>query len=128
MVIKIFVHCLCYTVVQLHCIKADNLVCFQVIFPPGIKVLFSIKQMNHTVNRHTISQTLHGKNFRIFFTPRTRKLHRLCFPTKQRKCYFHIINIPAQGYITLNKYIIGISSIGSPKVNLWASKCVTKIP
>ena len=30
-----------------------------------------------------------------------------------------------QGYITLNKYITAIASIGLPKVNLWATKCVT---
>ena len=53
---------------------------------------------------------------------------KLCFPTKQRKLYFHIINIHTQGYITLNKYIIGIAIIGLPKVNLWSTKCVTKRP
>ena len=53
---------------------------------------------------------------------------KLRFPTKQRKLYFHIINIHTQGYITLNKYIIGIASIGLPKVNMWATKCVTKRP
>ena len=52
----------------------------------------------------------------------------LCFPTKQGKLYFHIISIHTQGYITLNNYIIGIASIGLPKVNLWATKCVTKRP
>ena len=52
----------------------------------------------------------------------------LPFPTKQRKFYFHIINIHTQGYITLNKCIIGIAIIGLPKVNLWATKCVTKRP
>ena len=54
--------------------------------------------------------------------------NKLCFPTKQRKLNFHIINIHTQGYITLNKYIIGIAIIGLPKVNLWATKCVTKRP
>ena len=53
---------------------------------------------------------------------------KLRFPTKQRKPYFHIINIHTQGYITLNKYIIGIAIIGLPKVKLWATKCVTKRP
>ena len=48
--------------------------------------------------------------------------------TKQRKLYFYIINIHTQGYITLNKYIIGIAIIGLPKLNLWATKCVTKRP
>ena len=57
---------------------------------------------------------------------KTQKLHKLYFPTKQCKLNFHIINIHAQGYITLSKYIIGISSIGLP-VGLWASKCVTNI-
>ena len=52
----------------------------------------------------------------------------LVFRTKQRKLYFHIINIHTQGYITLNKYTIGIASIGLPKVDLWATKCVTKRP
>ena len=52
----------------------------------------------------------------------------LRFPTKQRKLYFHIINIPTQGYITLNKYIISIAIIGLPKVILRATKCVTKRP
>ena len=51
---------------------------------------------------------------------------KLRFPTKQRKLYFHIINIHTQGYTTLNKYIIGIASIGLLKVSLWATKCVTK--
>ena len=50
------------------------------------------------------------------------------FLKKQRNLYFHIINIHAQGYITLNKCIIGIASTGLPKVNLWATKCVTKRP
>ena len=50
----------------------------------------------------------------------------LQFPTKQRKLYFHIISIDTQGYITLNKYIMGIASKGLPKVNLWATKSVTK--
>ena len=39
-----------------------------------------------------------------------------------------VINIHTQGYITLYKYIIGTAIIGFPKVNLWATKCVTKIP
>ena len=51
---------------------------------------------------------------------------KLCFPIKKRKLNFHIINIHTQGYITLNKYIIGIDSIGLPKVCLWATKCETK--
>ena len=49
-------------------------------------------------------------------------------PTKQRKTYFHIINIHTQGYITLNKCIIGITIIELPKVNLWANRCVSKRP
>ena len=76
-----------------------------------------------------LSQTLHGQDFRIIFLPEKRvNYDKLRFPTKQRKLYFHIINIHTQGYITLNKYIIGIASIGLPKVNLWATKCVTKRP
>ena len=63
---------------------------------------------------------------------KTRKLQQASFPTKQRKLHLHIINIHTQGYITLNKYIIGIainnSIIGLPKVNMWATKCVTKRP
>ena len=39
-----------------------------------------------------------------------------------------LLYIHTQGYITLNKYIIAIASIGLPKVNLWATKCVTKRP
>ena len=31
---------------------------------------------------------------------------KLCFMTKQRKLYFHIINIHTQGNIALNKYIL----------------------
>ena len=53
------------------------------------------------------------------------KLHLLI---KQRKLYFHIINIHTQGYITLNRYILGIAIIGLPTVSLWATKCVTKKP
>ena len=52
--------------------------------------------------------------------------YKLCLPTKQRKLDFHIVNIHTHGYITLNKNIFGIVSIGLPKVNLWATKCVTK--
>ena len=37
--------------------------------------------------------------------------------------YFH-----TQGYIILNKYVIAIASIELPKVNVWATKCVTKRP
>ena len=47
----------------------------------------------------------------------------LLYPTKLD---FHIINIHTQGYITLNKYMIGIASIRLPKVNMWATKWVTK--
>ena len=48
------------------------------------------------------------------------------FSDKTAEILFHIINIHIQCYITLNKYIIGIASIGLPKVSLWATKCVTK--
>ena len=51
----------------------------------------------------------------------------LRFPTKSCKPYFYIINTNTQGYITLNKIIIGIASIGVRKVSQWATKCVTKI-
>ena len=53
---------------------------------------------------------------------------KLPFPTKQRKLYFHIINIHTQCYITRNRYIIGIAIIRLPKVNVWATKHVTKRP
>ena len=63
------------------------------------------------------------------FLPKKRiNYNKVCFPTKQHKHYFDILNIHAQGCITLNKYIIGIASIALPKVNLWATKCVTKRP
>ena len=52
-----------------------------------------------------------------FLPPKTRKLGQAIIPTKQRKLYFHIINIHAQGYITLNNNIIGIAIIGLPNVN-----------
>ena len=56
------------------------------------------------------------------FSPKKRANYdNLCFFfTKQRKLYFHIINIHTQGHITLNKYIIGIAIIRLPKINLWA--------
>ena len=64
----------------------------------------------------------------IFLPKKCVNYDKLCFLTKQYKLYFHIINIHTQGYITLNKYIIGIDSFGLPKINLWATKCVTKRP
>ena len=64
----------------------------------------------------------------IFLPKKRVSYDKLQFPTKQRKLYFHIINNHTQGYITHNKYIIGIASIGLPKVNLPATKCVTKRP
>ena len=48
------------------------------------------------------------------------------FSDKTAETLFHIMNILTQGYIIFNKYIIGIASIGLPKVDLWATKCVTK--
>ena len=61
------------------------------------------------------------------FLPKRRVIYdKLRFPTNQQKLYFHIINIHTHGYITLNKYIIGIAIIGLPKVNLCATQCVTK--
>ena len=70
-----------------------------------------------------LSQTLHGQNFRIiFFTKKGVHYNKLCFPTKKCKLCFHMIDIHTRGYITLNRYIIGIASIGLPKVNLWATE------
>ena len=67
--------------------------------------------------------------FQNNFLPKKRvNYDKLYFPTKQHNLYFHIINNHTQGYITLNKYIFGIASIGLPKVNLWVTKCVTKGP
>ena len=57
--------------------------------------------------------------FQNIFLPKKRVNHnKQSLPTKQRTLYFHIIDIHTQGYIALNKYIIGIASIGLPKVNL----------
>ena len=56
------------------------------------------------------------------------KYEKLRFPKKQHKLYFHTINIHTHTHITLNKSIIGIAIIGLPKVNLLATKCVTKKP
>ena len=64
---------------------------------------------------------------KYLFTQKTRKLRQATFfffLTKQGTLYFHMINIHTQGYITLNKYIIGIAIIGLPKVNLWATNTV----
>ena len=67
--------------------------------------------------------------FQNYFLPQKRvDYDKLCFPTKKRKLYFHITNIHIQGYMTLNKYLIAIDSIGLPKVSLWATKFVTKRP
>ena len=85
----------------------------------------------YNVTKHTcnLSQTLHGYNVNIFFLPKNSvNYDKLCFSTKQRKRCFNILNIHNHGYITLNKYIIGIAIVGLPKVNLWATKCVTKRP
>ena len=80
-------------------------------------------------SRHAICHKLYTDKFQNNFLPKKSiNYDKLRFPTKQRKLYFHIINIHTKGYITLNKYIIGIASIGLPKVNLWATKCVTKRP
>ena len=54
-----------------------------------------------------------------FKPKKTMNYDKLCFLTTQRKINFHIKkNIHTQGYVTLNKYIIGIAIIGLPKVNL----------
>ena len=67
--------------------------------------------------------------FKNIFLPKKRvNYDKLWFPTKQRELYFPIINIHTQSYITLYKNIIGIASIALPKVNLLATKCVTKRP
>ena len=72
---------------------------------------------------------LKRKIFLNNFLPKKRvNYDKLHFPTIQCKLYFHIINIHTQGYITLNRYIIGIDSKGLPKVGLWETKCVTKRP
>ena len=60
--------------------------------------------------------------FQNNFLPKRVNYDKLRFPTKQGKLYFHITNIHTQGYITLNKYLIGIANTGLPKVNLWATK------
>ena len=80
--------------------------------------------------RHAICHKLYTDIIlEFFFLPKKRvNYDNLCFPKKYRKLYFHITNIHTQCYITLNKHIIGIVSIGLPKVNLWATKCVTKRP
>ena len=76
-----------------------------------------------------LSRTLKEQDFRITLLPKKRiNYDKLCFPTKQVKLYFQIINIHTQGYITHNKFIICNASTGLPKINLWATKCVTKRP
>ena len=63
-----------------------------------------------------------------FLPKKTRDLQQATFFNRVNFFFLHIINVYTQGYITLNKYIIGIASIGLPKVNLWTTKCVTKRP
>ena len=76
---------------------------------------------------HAICHKLYTDEIsKYFFTQKLCELQR--FPTKEHKLYIHIIIIHIQGYITLNKYIVGIASRGLPKVSLWATKCVTKRP
>ena len=62
--------------------------------------------------------------FQNDFLPKKRvNYDKLCFTTKQRKLYFHIVSTHTQGYITLKEYIVGIASrvaqtmalIGRPK-------------
>ena len=68
-----------------------------------LRIRVSIRALQKTCN---LSQTLHGYDFGIiFFTRETRILQQAMF--------------------SLNNYIIGIASIGLPKVNLWTTKCVT---
>ena len=60
--------------------------------------------------------------FQNIFLPKKRvNYNKLRFQKIQRKLYFHIINIHTHGYITHNKYINVIASIGLPKVNQWAT-------
>ena len=67
--------------------------------------------------------------FQNNFLPQKRiNYDKLCFLTKQRNLYFHIINTHTEGYITLNNYKFGMASIELPKVSLWVTKCVTKRP
>ena len=69
------------------------------------------------------------RTFQTNFLPKKRiNCDKLRFPKKKHELYFHIININTQGYITLNKYIICIDSIGLAKVSLWATKFVNKRP
>ena len=50
--------------------------------------------------------------FKNNFLPKKQLSYdKLRFPTKQRKLYFHILNIYTQGSTTLTKYIFGIASI-----------------
>ena len=73
-----------------------------------------------------VVQTLHRQNIRIFVYPKRRKLRQAMFSDKTAKTFFSHNKIHTQGYITLNRYIIGIASIRLPKLTLWATKCVTK--
>ena len=67
--------------------------------------------------------------FQKKFLPKKRvNYNKLRFPTKHSKLNFPLINIHTQGYITPNKHIIGIASIGLTKVSLWETKCLTKRP
>ena len=68
-------------------------------------------------------------SFQNNFLPQKRvNYDKLYFLTKQHNLYFQIINTHTQGYITFNKYLFGIASIGLPKVSLWVTKCTTKRP
>ena len=93
-----------------------------------MKIFVTISRLPATWTQTcNLSQTLHGYDFTIIFsTQETRKLRQPTFSDKTAKTVFQIINIYTQGYFTLNKYVFGIDSIGLPKVNLWATKCVTK--
>ena len=96
------------------------------LFDSFTKRIYSIDLLIYTRRcycRHAICHKLNtDKISDYFFYPKK------CFLGKQRKLYFHILNIYTQGYITFKKYIIGIASIGLLKENLWATKCVTKRP
>ena len=93
---------------------------FASLLPPSYKGWCQGTDMQFVTN---FTRTRFQNNF---FNRTTRKLRQATFSDKTAKLYFHIININTQGYITLSKYIIGIASIGLPRVNLLATKYVTK--
>ena len=96
--------------------------CIFVIFVVALSVgdAFLICQCTlYTVNCTLYTDMQFVTNFtRIKFQnnciPKKRiNYDKLRFPTKQRKLNFYIIIIHTQGYITFNKYIIGIATIAT---------------